>query len=67
MILRILGQLMMVEAAFMVIPLLVSLCNGEGDWKAFAITVAITAMTGAALNFLIKPQRKQLYRRDGLL
>ncbi|MBP5314870.1 MAG: TrkH family potassium uptake protein [Muribaculaceae bacterium] len=67
MILRILGQLMMVEAVFMAIPLLVSVYNHESDWKAFAITVALTAATGAALNFLIKPQRKQLYRRDGLL
>ena len=67
MILRLLGQLMMVEAAFMALPLLLSLARSENDWKAFAITVAITAVAGAALNFLVRPHSKRLYRRDGLL
>lgn len=67
MILRLLGQLMMVEAAFMALPLLVSIFRGESDWSAFAITISITASTGVALNFLIRPRSKRLYRRDGLL
>ena len=67
MILRILGQLVMVEALFMVLPLLLSLFNHESDWKAFAITIALTATTGMVLNFLVRPKSKRLYRRDGLI
>ncbi len=67
MIARILGQLMMVEAAFMLLPLLTCLFNHESDWQAFAITIGVTMAAGAALNFLIRPQSKKLHRRDGLL
>ncbi len=67
MILRILGQLMMVEAAFMVLPLLMCLYYHESDWRVFATTVAVTAATGAALSFLIKSKNRKLHRRDGLL
>ena len=67
MILRILGQLMLVEAAFMVFPLLMCLYHRESDWKVFAYTVAVTALTGLLLNFLVKPKNRKLYRRDGLL
>ena len=67
MIARILGQLMMVEAAFMLLPLLTCLFSNESDWQAFAITIGVTVAAGAALNFLIRPQSKKLHRRDGLL
>ncbi|MBR5688789.1 MAG: TrkH family potassium uptake protein [Prevotella sp.] len=67
MILRILGQLLMVESAFMVFPLVVSIYNHESDWKAFTITIVLTFVTGVLLNFRIKPQSKKIYRRDGLL
>ena len=67
MIARILGQLLMVESVFMGLPLLVCVVGRESDWRAFAITMALTAATGAALNFLVKAHNKRLYRRDGLL
>ena len=67
MILRVLGQLVLVEAAFMALPLLACLVARESDWKAFAITLGVTIAVGAAGTFLIHPKSKKLYRRDGLL
>ena len=67
MILRVLGQLAMVEAVFMALPLLMCLYKGESDWKAFVISLAVTATVGVTCNYLVRPQSRKLYRRDGLL
>lgn len=67
MILRILGQLMIVEATFMILPLLICIYYHENDWKAFVLTLIITAAVGLALIFFIKPRNRKLFRRDGLL
>ncbi|MCR4602534.1 MAG: TrkH family potassium uptake protein [Prevotella sp.] len=67
MILRILGQLMVVEAGFMALPLMVCIFNKESDWMTFAVVMTLTLATGIALNFLSRPQSKILKRRDGML
>ncbi|MBP5385989.1 MAG: TrkH family potassium uptake protein [Prevotella sp.] len=67
MLCKVLGQLLLVETAFMVLPLLVCLANRESDAWAFVIVMVITAMTGAAMNFLSHPRYHILRRRDGLL
>lgn len=64
---KVMGQLLTVEAAFMLLPLVVCLIRGEGDWQAFACALALTFFTGVALNFCTKPQNNLLGRRDGLL
>ncbi len=67
MILRILGQLLMVEAGFMALPLIVCLTHGEHDWLAFAVVMTLTLAAGLGLNFLTHPKNRILKRRDGLL
>jgi len=67
MILKVLGQLMMIEAAFMVLPLLVCLFNDESDWTAFAIVIALTLSVGLVSNFYAHPANRILKRRDGML
>ena len=52
MIFKELGLLLMVESAFMAVPLVVSLFCGESDWSAFAISTAASLATGLALFFL---------------
>ena len=64
---KVMGQLLMVESAFMLLPLVVCLACGENDWYAFVIVALITVAVGAALNFGIKPANRMLGRRDGLL
>lgn len=64
---RVMGQLLMVEAAFMLLPLALCLFDGENDWRAFFAVFIITIAVGSALNFCIRPANRMLGRRDGLL
>lgn len=65
--LTVIGQLLLFEALFMIIPFLVSLWNEEGDWIPFIGTVGITALTGFLLKYFIKPKSENLGRRDGCM
>lgn len=65
--LKLLGQLLIVEACFMLIPLAVCLFMHESDWKPFCITICITAVTGLLLRYLIHPASDNLGRKDGCL
>lgn len=67
MVFKVLGQLLLVETAFMSLPLAVCLFNGEHDWLAFAATIAVTLAVGATTTFGIKPRSALLHRHDGLL
>ena len=67
MILRVTGQLLLVEAAFMLLPLIVCLLRGENDFHAFAVSLGMMAGAGALLGFLVKPRNRVMRRRDGLL
>ena len=67
MIARILGQLLMVEAGFMLLPLLVCAIRVEDDWRTFALVGLLTLATGTVLNFAVRPQNRILKRRDGML
>ena len=67
MLCKVLGQLLLVETAFMIMPLIVCLVQREYDARAFVVVMALTGMTGAAMNFLSRPRSKILRRRDGLL
>ncbi len=64
---RILGQLLMVEAGFMTLPLAVCLYYGEKDTLAFLLVMLLTLSMGVGLIFFNKPQHSVLRRRDGLL
>jgi len=67
MILKVLGQLLMTEAMFMVLPLVVCIFNHESDWTAFAIAIMLTLLTGLSFHFFVHPQNRILKRRDGML
>ena len=63
---RLLGRLLLLEAALMLPSLAVSLIYGQGDTLAFLITIGITAAVGALPAFLLKPRRQDLNARDGM-
>ncbi len=67
MILKVLGQLMLVEAAFMLLPLMVCLFNDESDWIPFAVVMTLTFLVGLALNHYSRPENRIMKRRDGML
>ncbi len=62
---RILGTLLIIEAIFLTIALLVSLLYGEDDWKAFLITVGIAAGAGAIIRFATRTIKPNVSKREG--
>lgn len=68
MIARSLGFLLLIEAAFMLIPMVVAICNNEpGATRAFGISAALTLAVGALCTFCILPRRRDLGKYDSVL
>lgn len=65
--LNLLGLLLIFEAAFMTVPLLVCVYRSEADWLPFLISVAITAVCGLILRVAVKPASDNLGRKDGCM
>lgn len=65
MLLRVIGWLLMIEAAFMVIPCVVGLCYGEDSTIEFLICIAITGACGSAL-MSIKPRSREMGKREAI-
>ena len=67
-VMRVMGWLLMIEALFMAVPLVVSLVYGETvQVLNFAISLGITLLVGSAMNHYIKPKSKTMRTREGLL
>lgn len=66
MLLRTIGWLMMIESAFMLIPLLVGLIYQESDYLNFLISVGITLGAGIGLMSL-KPKTREMGKREAIL
>ena len=66
-ILKILGGLLNIEAVFMVLCLVLSLCYGESDTLPMAITVGITVIAALTLRWLGRGASNTLSRRDAYL
>jgi trk system potassium uptake protein TrkH len=67
MLVRVIGWLLMIEAAFMVIPLIVALIYGEESLKPFICSIAITFICGVIATFGVRPKRFDMGKREGFL
>lgn len=67
MILRIMGWLLLIEAFFMLFPMLASILCDESDWKVFLFTSGVTAITGGILSLRSRPLTTVTGKRDGFL
>lgn len=66
-VLRIIGLLLLIEAGFMLLPLLVSLLYGERDGAlAFLYSALATAVCGAGL-YHVPTRNSRMRRREGFL
>ena len=63
---RVIGLLVVIEAAFMLIPLITSWIYGETDFKAFAISIGVTLAVGLIM-MCIRPSRTEMGKREGFL
>ncbi len=66
-IFKILGALLNIEAAFMALCLVVSLCYSENDMVPLAITVGVTLVVALSLRWLGRRASNNLSRRDAYL
>ena len=66
-ILRILGALMLIEAAAMLPSLLISALTQDGAWLAMVIPVLLLGAIGAPLCCAIRPGKKSLRAREGFV
>lgn len=64
---KIIGWLLMIEAAFMLVPVVTALMLHEPDWKEFLMSSILTAVPGAAMSFGIRSRRNDMGKREGFL
>lgn len=67
MLMVVVGWLLMIEAVFMIVPMVTCLIYGESDWVPFAATAGATVITGAVLAFMVRPHSHHLGKREGYL
>lgn len=66
MLIRVVGWLLMIEALFMVIPLIVSLINKNESFMPFLICMGITGASGGLMT-LIHPRSRDMGKREAIL
>ncbi len=66
-VLRVVGWLLFIEAAFMLAPLVTSLIYGEDDVMAFVWSIVIILASGAALTFGLRTSETSMGKREGFL
>ena len=62
---NLIGRLMLMESACFLLCVVISLIYGENDTWAFAISSAITALTGTLMVYTIEAPDKILAKKDG--
>lgn len=67
MLTRIMGWLLIIEAVFMLFPVITCLVYGETDWLPFAATSALTLVVGVLLALRSRPTSPHMGKRDGYL
>lgn len=65
--LTLIGQLLIIEALFLIVPLILCIVNGDSDWLPFLLTIVVTAAAGSALKIFLKPSSDNLGRKDGCM
>lgn len=66
MIVYLLGRILTVEAVLMAPSAVLAAIYGEGDLKAFLITMLLLAVIGVALSFR-RPKNSAIFAREGLV
>lgn len=67
-VMRIIGWLLMIEAAFMLIPLITAIAiNNRADITTFAISTGITLLSGGLLAFCLRSGSRDMGRHEGFL
>ena len=65
-VLNLLGKILLIEAAFMALPILVALLYGESSWIYFLVPMLGAGLIGAGLSRLRTPS-ESLYAKEGFV
>ena len=65
MVIHTVGQVVLLEAAMLVLPLLVSFYYGDGCALPFLQTIAIALAVGGSLTLLCRPKNHNVFAREG--
>ena len=63
MVISMTGLILRLEAALLVLPLVVALIYGESTVIPFLITIALTLVVGLVIRFLCKPDNSIVYAK----
>lgn len=66
-LIRIIGFLILIEAVFMLVPLVYSLLKERSEAVAFGISVGINILVGMTIVLKVKPRVREMRKRDGML
>ncbi len=64
---RMVAFLLLMEAGFMLVPLVTAVIYGESDVMAFTASIGITLAVSGLIFFFNRPRVKDLGKRDGIL
>ena len=68
MIFYMVGNIVKLEAALLLLPLLISLCYHEMNCvNAFSVTIIAAALIGFVMSLVFKPKNKVIYAREGFI
>ena len=65
MVIHTIGQVVLLEAGLLVLPLLVSLYYGEACTLSYVQTIAVAALTGSLMTFAIRPKNHNVFAKEG--
>lgn len=66
-IVRILGRLVLIEAAIMLLPLIVCLLYGESEWAGFAVAIAAASAAGGITEWCTRGGDTSIRAREGFI
>jgi trk system potassium uptake protein TrkH len=65
-VLKTIGLILLIEAAFMLLPVIIAFIYRESDWKYFLLIIAGAAIVGGLL-YLIKPSKRRMHAKEGFI
>ena len=67
MILYLLGYVLLLLGGFLLLPVIVALIYGAGDWSCLLLTAGLCAVLGVLLRLCKPKQRRAMNARDGFV
>ena len=67
MVVKVMGWLVMIEGGFMLFPTAAAFFFGDAEFNAFAVSAAVTFLSGFAMTNGIRPSSTRMNKREGFL